>query len=105
MAAMRINSISLNTSATSIKPNLIISPSSETCKGPKLRVGEIENNALEVKTGDILTFTNEKCIGNLEKIYVSYPNLAGDVMLGNIIMIDDGKIEVKVSSIEKLTAM
>lgn len=70
-------------------------------QGPKLRVGEIENNALEVKAGDILTFTNEKCIGNLEKIYVSYPNLAGDVILGNIIMIDDGKIEVKVSSIEK----
>jgi pyruvate kinase len=69
-------------------------------QGPKLRVGEIENNALEVKAGDILTFTNTKCIGNLEKIYVSYPNLAGDVILGNIIMIDDGKIEVKVSSIE-----
>lgn len=70
-------------------------------QGPKLRVGEIENNALEVKPGDILTFTNEKCIGNLEKIYVSYPNLAGDVILGNTIMIDDGKIEVKVSSIEE----
>ncbi len=69
-------------------------------QGPKLRVGEIENNALEVKPGDILTFTNEKCIGTLEKIYVSYPNLAGDVVMGNIIMIDDGKIEVKVSSIE-----
>lgn len=69
-------------------------------QGPKLRVGEIENNALEVKAGDILTFTNEKCIGNLEKIYVSYPNLAGDVILGNVIMIDDGKIEVRVSSIE-----
>jgi pyruvate kinase len=70
-------------------------------QGPKLRVGEIENNALEVKVGDVLTFTNEKCIGTLEKIYVSYPNLAGDVTLGNIILIDDGKLEVKVSSIEK----
>ncbi len=70
-------------------------------QGPKLRVGEIENNSLEVKAGDILTFTNEKCIGTLEKIYVSYPNLAGDVTLGNVIMIDDGKIEVKVASIEK----
>ncbi len=70
-------------------------------QGPKLRVGEIENNALEVKVGDILTFTNEKCIGTLEKIYVSYPNLAGDVVLGNVIMIDDGKLEVKVMSIEK----
>lgn len=69
-------------------------------QGPKLRVGEIENNALEVKAGDILTFTNTKCIGTLEKIYVSYPNLAGDVVIGNVIMIDDGKIEVKVVKIE-----
>jgi pyruvate kinase len=55
---------------------------------------------LEVKVGDILTLTNEKCIGTIEKIYVSYPNLAGDVLVGNTIMIDDGKIEVKVLSIE-----
>src|SRR6185312_15890357 len=44
-------------------------------QGPKLRVGEIENNALKVEVGDILTFTNEKCVGTLERIYVSYPNL------------------------------
>ena len=69
-------------------------------QGPKLRVGEIENNSLDVKVGDILTLTNEKCVGTIEKIYVSYPNLAGDVLVGNTIMIDDGKIEVKVLSIE-----
>jgi pyruvate kinase len=69
-------------------------------QGPKLRVGEIENNALDAKVGDVLTLTNEKCIGTHEKIYVSYPNLAGDVIVGNTIMIDDGKIEVKVLSVE-----
>ena len=69
-------------------------------QGPKLRVGEIENNRLEVKVGDVLTLTNEKCVGTMEKIYVSYPNLAGDVVVGNTIMIDDGKIEVKVKSVE-----
>ena len=68
-------------------------------QGPKLRVGEIENNALKIEPGDVLTFSNEKCIGNMEKIYVSYPNLAGDVKTGNVIMIDDGKIEVKVVDI------
>ncbi len=68
-------------------------------QGPKLRVGEIENNALHVKEGDILTFTNEKMVGTIEKIYVSYPNLAGDVVLGNTIMIDDGKIEVVVQEV------
>jgi pyruvate kinase len=70
-------------------------------QGPKLRIGEIENNALQVNPGDILTFTNEKCIGNRERIYVSYPNLAGDVRLGNKILIDDGKIEVVVKEITR----
>jgi pyruvate kinase len=70
-------------------------------QGPKLRVGEIENNGIEVQEGDILTFTNEKVVGTKEKIYVSYPNLAGDVKIGNIILIDDGKLEVKVKDILK----
>jgi pyruvate kinase len=69
-------------------------------QGPKLRVGEIQNNALEVFPGDILTFTNEKLVGTLDKIYVSYPNLHQDVTIGNKIMIDDGKMEVKVISVE-----
>ncbi len=70
-------------------------------QGPKLRVGEIENNALMVVPGDVLTFTNEKVVGNKERIYVSYPNLHEDVKIGNIILIDDGKLEVKVVNIEK----
>lgn len=68
-------------------------------QGPKLRVGEIENNALEINPGDILTFTNTKCIGTKEQIYVSYKDLHKDVVPGNLIMIDDGKLEVKVTRV------
>lgn len=68
-------------------------------QGPKLRVGEIENNELEINPGDKLTFTNTQCIGNKERIYVSYPNLHNDVVVGNIIMIDDGKLEVTVTNV------
>ncbi len=68
-------------------------------QGPKLRVGEIENGEMEIKPGDILTFTNEKVIGNRERIYVSYPNLHKDVVIGNIIMINDGKLEVRVKQV------
>lgn len=70
-------------------------------QGPKLRIGEIESNELHVETGDIFLFTNEKCIGTKDKIYVSYHNLADDVKIGNLILIDDGKIEVKVVDITK----
>ncbi|HET9055359.1 MAG TPA: pyruvate kinase [Chitinophagaceae bacterium] len=70
-------------------------------QGPKLRVGEIENGGIIITEGDILTFTNEKLVGTKERIYVSYPNLHEDVKIGNIILIDDGKLEVIVKSIEK----
>lgn len=70
-------------------------------QGPKLRVGEIENNGVEVVPGDIITFTNEKIVGTKERIYVSYPNLHADVKVGNKIMIDDGKLEVQVKNILK----
>lgn len=70
-------------------------------QGPKLRVGDIEGNAIEIRPGDIITFTNEKIIGNNERIYVSYPNLHDDVKIGNTILIDDGKMEVKVKKILK----
>lgn len=71
-------------------------------QGPKLRVGEIENGALPIEPGDILTFTSkEKVVGTKEKIYVSYPNLHEDVQVGNKILIDDGKLEVVVVEITK----
>jgi pyruvate kinase len=68
-------------------------------QGPKLRVGEIENDKMDIKEGDILTFTNEKTVGTREKIYVSYPNLHADVKPGEKILIDDGKMEVIVKEI------
>src|SRR5687768_7399669 len=68
-------------------------------QGPKLRVGEMENGAIEVVPGDILTFTNEKLVGTKDRIYVSYPNLHKDVKVGNKILIDDGKLEVEVRNI------
>lgn len=68
-------------------------------QGPKLRVGEIEGEGLQIEPGDILTFTNKKVIGTKERIYVSYPNLHNDVVIGNTILINDGKLEVKVKEI------
>lgn len=68
-------------------------------QGPKLRVGEIENNSLPLKKGDILTFVNEKLVGNMEKIYVSYPDLYKDLRVGQKILLDDGKIETVVKEI------
>lgn len=69
-------------------------------QGPKLRVGEIKDNALDLKKGDVFYFTNEKCIGTIDNVYISYPDFHSDVKVGETILLDDGKIEVKVQNIE-----
>lgn len=67
-------------------------------QGPKLRVGDIENNALKLKKNDIITFVNKPCVGTKEKIYMSYKTLAKDVTVGERVLIDDGKLVLKVHS-------
>lgn len=70
-------------------------------QGPKLRVGVMENNGLKIKPGDILTFVNQECVGNMEKIYMSYQLFARDVNIGEKVLVDDGKIELEVVETNK----
>jgi len=65
-------------------------------QGPKLRVGKIENNELQITPGDILTFVNEPCLGNMDHIYMSYDLFAKDVKVGEKVLVDDGKIVLQV---------
>ena len=67
-------------------------------QGPKLRIGKMENNALAIQPGDILTFVNEECLGTKEKIYMSYELFAADVKVGEKVLVDDGKIVLEVLS-------
>ena len=52
----------------------------------------MEHEDFVINPGDILTFTNEKVIGNAEKVYMTYPKFAQDVQIGENILIDDGKL-------------
>jgi len=70
-------------------------------QGPKLRVGEIENNMIQLDEGDIITFVTEKCVGQKDHIYMSYQEFPKDVNAGEIILIDDGKIKLEVIETNK----
>jgi pyruvate kinase len=65
-------------------------------QGPKLRVGDIENNSLILQAGDVITFVTQKCMGTREHIYMSYQEFPQDVNPGEVILIDDGKIKLEV---------
>ena len=70
-------------------------------QGPKLRVGKIEDNSLPLEAGDIVTFTNEPCVGNMEQIYMSYEQFASDVNVGEKVLVDDGKLMFEVIETDK----
>jgi pyruvate kinase len=68
-------------------------------QGPKLRIGEMENNGVFFNEGDIITFTNEPCVGNKDCVYMSYQDFALDVKVGEMVLLDDGKIDTRVTEI------
>jgi pyruvate kinase len=67
-------------------------------QGPKIRVEEVENNGVELIPGAKIIITTEKVLGNSARVSTSYQALPKDVLVGDLILIDDGKIELKVTA-------
>jgi len=65
-------------------------------QGPKLRVGEFEGEGLMLKEGAEITFTTVE--GDTTKIFITYPQFALDVKVGERILLDDGKLELEAIS-------
>lgn len=65
-------------------------------QGPKLRIGEVENNAIELVNGKEITFTTEPVKGTAELLYITYKEFPKDVKVGETILIDDGKLSLQV---------
>lgn len=65
-------------------------------QGPKLRIGEVENNAVFLTDGAEIIFTTECCIGNSQRIFMRYEFFARDVKPGENVLLDDGKIKLQV---------
>lgn len=67
-------------------------------QGPKIRLGEMEEEGLRIDDGELIVFTNKKCKGTKREMYISYDELPKDVRAGDSILIDDGKIKFEVIS-------
>ncbi|MCG8477102.1 MAG: pyruvate kinase [Cytophagales bacterium] len=65
-------------------------------QGPKIRIGVVENEGVEIKAGDELSITSTEQIGNAKIVSTTYQNLTSDVEVGDPILIDDGNLELKV---------
>lgn len=65
-------------------------------QGPKLRIGMVKNNAVELVNGKEIIITTTECEGDEHKIYITYPQFPKDVNVGELVLIDDGKLHLRV---------
>jgi pyruvate kinase len=70
-------------------------------KGLKIRIGHIKNGSVKVKEGSTLALTAKKITGDSEQIQIAYPRLVRELKTGDIVLIDDGLIQLTVIRKEK----
>ena len=71
-------------------------------QGPKIRIGELEQDITLKKGDEISIESSEKpFVGNRNRIFVNYKNLAKDIKTGDQILIDDGKYIFNVLKTDK----
>jgi len=67
-------------------------------QGPKIRVNEVAEGTVIV-SGQELLITTRQMVGTHEIVSTSYEALPNDVKPGDMVLIDDGKIELKVKQV------
>jgi pyruvate kinase len=65
-------------------------------QGPKIRLGTFAAGPVEWATGERVVITTEDCEGSHDRVSTTYAGLAGDVKPGDRLLIDDGKVELRV---------
>lgn len=71
-------------------------------QGPKIRIERFKNDAIELKVGDNFCL-NADCAtndGDETQVGITYKPLTNDVEKDNVLVLDDGRIVLKVSSVE-----
>ena len=68
-------------------------------KGPEIRTGNFADPEVFLEEGNKFTITMADVIGTKEICTVSYKGLANDVVKGNIILIDDGLVGLRVEEV------
>src|SRR4051794_33192795 len=65
-------------------------------QGPKIRLGKFAAGPHDLEVGDIFTITTEDVEGTKELVGTTFKGLPQDVKAGDFLLIDDGKVKVRV---------
>ncbi len=70
-------------------------------QGPKIRLGKFETGSIVVAKGDPFILTSANIPGTQTMSSITYEPLAQEVPAGAVILLDDGKVEMVVESVDK----
>jgi pyruvate kinase len=70
-------------------------------QGPKIRLGRFEDGYIQLSKGDPFTLTSRALSGNQSISSITYEPLAQEVPNGSTILLDDGRVEMIVESVDK----
>jgi len=65
-------------------------------QGPKIRIGLVKDGGIHLVNGTQIHITTQECIGDDNRIYITYETFPQDVRPNEIILLDDGKIQMRV---------
>ncbi len=70
-------------------------------QGPKIRLGRFEGGSIHLKNGDPFILTSRSIPGTQTESSVTYDKLAEEVPAGATILLDDGRVEMVVESVDR----
>ncbi|QTH64390.1 pyruvate kinase [Psychrosphaera ytuae] len=71
-------------------------------QGPKIRVARFRDGKIHLSVGDkfVLDAQLDKDAGDQQQVGIDYKDLPNDVTPGDILLLDDGRVQLKVESVE-----
>lgn len=67
-------------------------------KGPEIRTGTVPDAGVTLENGNAFLLDNDQTIGSSQRVYVTYENLWREVSPGTHILLDDGLMDLEVTS-------
>jgi len=68
--------------------------------GPKMRIGKLKEEPVELKAGDVFTLTTKEILGDVTRASVSFSRLPQAVKPGDALYLNDGFIQLEVSKVD-----
>jgi len=69
--------------------------------GPKMRIGKIDPEPIELVPGDPFTLTTDDIVGNGARVSVSFDSLPRAVKKGDMLFLNDGYIQIQVAEVKE----